>query len=156
MPKPLSTDLRQRIVDAHLSGQGDQQDIAARFGVCRQTVAALLTLHRETGSVEPKPHGGGHPPAFHGESLQQLRDLVDERPDATLQELLDYTGVSCTVVAVHGTLARLKLPFKKSLCMPKSNNGPMSSPRANSGPTRRPMLTCRGSSSSTKPALKPT
>lgn len=137
MAKPLSNDLRQRIVDAHNSGQGNQQQIAARFGVCRQTVANLLALFRETGSIEPKPHGGGHPAAFQGETLQQLRELVDKQPDATLQELRDLTGVSCTVVAVHGTLKRLKLPLKKSRFAPKNNSGPMSSPSAGSGPKRR-------------------
>jgi transposase len=138
MPKPLSNDLRQRIVDAHNSGQGDQKQIAARFGVCRQTVATLLRIQKETGSIEPKPHGGGHPPAYQGESLQQLRDLVARQPDATLQELRDLTGVSCTVVAVHNTLKRLKLPLKKSRCAPKSNSAPRSSPSVNSGPKRRP------------------
>ena len=138
MPKPLSNDLRQRIVDAHNSGQGDQVQIAARFGVCRQTIAKLLALYQETGSIEPKPHGGGHPPAFEGDSLQQLRDLVNRQPDATLQELRDLTGVSCTVMAVHNTLKRLGLPLKKSRSAPKSNSGPRSSPSVNSGPKRRP------------------
>jgi transposase len=67
-----------------------------------------------------------------------LRDLVDRQPDATLQELRERTGVSCTVVAVHGTLKRLKLPLKKSRFAPKSNSGPRSSPSVNSGPKRRP------------------
>jgi len=137
MPKALSNDLRQRIVDAHNSGQGDQKEIAARFGVCRQSVANLVRLHEETGSVEPKPHGGGHPPAFQGKSLRQLRELVARQPDATLQELRDLTGVSCTVMAVHNTLKRLKLPLKKSRFEPRSNSVPTSSPSADTGPKRR-------------------
>ena len=58
MPAPLSADLRRRVLDASRSATAAQT--AARFGVSIATVHRLRRLDREHGSVEPKPHAGGH------------------------------------------------------------------------------------------------
>lgn len=50
MPAPLSNDLRIRIAEAR-----------AQDAVGRASVDRVLRLVRETGSVEPAPHGGGAP-----------------------------------------------------------------------------------------------
>ena len=89
-------------------------EIERRCGDYARTVARLVHLNHETGSVSPRPHGGGNPALFAGEKLEQLRALVAEHSDATLEELRDMSGVSCSVVTVHNTLKRLKLPRKKS------------------------------------------
>lgn len=124
MAKPLSLDLRQRILAAFLRGEGCRAEIARRFGVHPLTVSRLIRLHEQTGSVAPRPHGGGNPATFAGEKLEQLRELVRRHPDATLEELRDMSGVSCCVVTVYNTLKRLKLPLKKSLSTPPSKTGP--------------------------------
>ena len=38
------------------------RQIARRFLVSVSFVTRLLQLYRSTGSVEPRPHGGGNPP----------------------------------------------------------------------------------------------
>ncbi|MFY0539472.1 DUF977 family protein [Nannocystis pusilla] len=59
MPIAISTDLRIRIVEARAQERLTYEQLAERFGVGRATVDRVLRLARETGSVEPRPHGGG-------------------------------------------------------------------------------------------------
>ena len=56
--KPLSVDLRQRIIDAYFSGKGSIRKIAERFAVSFSTVWLRVKRYRTTGEVNPKPHGG--------------------------------------------------------------------------------------------------
>ena len=58
--KAYSVDLRTRIVEAVDRQVGSQGEVAALFEVSRTLVKKLLRQRRETGSVGPKPHGGGH------------------------------------------------------------------------------------------------
>ena len=110
-------DVRNRMLKAYDAGQGTQEEIAQMFGVTRQCLAALLRRRQQTGSIAPKPHGGGHPAAYQGRQLEQLRRLVQGQPDATLEELRERTGIRCSVVAVHNALVRLDLRFKKRRSM---------------------------------------
>jgi len=115
--------MRRRIVEAYDSDKGTQAEIASVFGITRQCVTNLIRLRRETGSLEPKPHGGGQPAAYAGEKLEQLRELVRKQPDITLAELREQTGVECSLVAVHNALKRLDLRYKKSPCGPVIRTG---------------------------------
>ena len=57
---PLSHDLRERIVATVRSGRYTLLEIARLFLVNVSTVVRLLQRVRETGSVDAKPHAGGH------------------------------------------------------------------------------------------------
>jgi transposase len=59
MPAPFSVDLRQRIISVYQGKEGSQRQLAQRFKVSLSFVRDLTRRHRETGQVEPKPHGGG-------------------------------------------------------------------------------------------------
>jgi transposase len=59
MPAPLSVDLRQRIIAAYEAEEGSQRQLAERFKVSLSFIRDLRRHQRETGRVEPKPHGGG-------------------------------------------------------------------------------------------------
>jgi transposase len=91
---PYSRDLRQRIVDAALRRDGALSQIDERSLVSVSFVTRLLQLHRTTGSVDPRPHGGGHPAVLTPEDLQRLRELIRDRPDATLEECRRHLGSS--------------------------------------------------------------
>ena len=104
---------------------GTQQEVARMFGVGRQCLSELLRLRRSGGMIDPR-HGGGHPPAFRGKKLEKLRHLIQQQPDITLAELRERTGVACSLVAVHNTLVRLDLRFKKSRSTPASKSEPTS------------------------------
>ena len=54
---PYSQDLRQRVLDTVRRGEGSLRQIARRFLVSVSFVTRLLRTHRDTGALEPKPHG---------------------------------------------------------------------------------------------------
>ena len=72
--QPLSNDLRKRILDAVDNREGSRRKLAARFKVNTSTITKLLRLRRETGSFEPRPHGGGVAPTLDHDALERLRD----------------------------------------------------------------------------------
>ena len=59
MPRPLSVDLRTRIVSACAAQEFSQAEIAELFEVHLKTVEKLWKQWRTTQSVAPKPHAGG-------------------------------------------------------------------------------------------------
>ena len=105
--KAYSMDLRERVVAACDARAGTREQIAARFSVSVSWVRDLLRRRRETGSIAPKPRGGGRAPAFDDEAAGRLRAAVRADTDATLAELAEAAGVACCASAVHRALVRL-------------------------------------------------
>ena len=129
---PYSQDLRQRIVDTVQRGDGTVRQIAERFLVSLSFVTRLLQLHRSTGSVEPRPHGGGNPAVLTPEDLERLRELIRQQPDATLEECRQHLGVSCSLMTISRALSKLGLPRKKKV--PRAAGaGPPGGPGATTG-----------------------
>jgi hypothetical protein len=76
----------------------------------------LLQRRRATGSVQPKPHGGGPTPKLDRAAVRRLRTLVRQQPDATLTELRDRLGIPCHIATIARVLRRLRItPKKKTL-----------------------------------------
>jgi transposase len=111
---PYSMDLRERVVAACDARDATRQQIAARFSVSVSWVRDLLKRRRDTGSIAPRPHGGGRAPAFDGAAAARLREAVRADDDATLEELSGAVGVRCCASAVHRALKRLGITRKKS------------------------------------------
>lgn len=112
--KAYSTDLRRRVVAACDARDGTREQIAARFSVSVVWIRKLLRQRRDTGSIDPKPHGGGRTSAFDEAAAERLREAVRADDDATLEELARAAGVSCSVPAVYRALKRLGITRKKS------------------------------------------
>ena len=121
--KTYSLDLRQRVVAAYDQGRLTQAEVAERFQVSRRWLCKLLARRRESGSVAALPHGGGRQPKFTGPAQEALRALVIADPDATLEELLERSGVEASIMAVQRALVRLGCRRKKSRCGPPSKTG---------------------------------
>src|SRR5512144_1226433 len=112
---PYSQDLRQRIVDTVQRGEGTIHQIAERFLVSVSFVTRLLQLYRSSGSVEPRPRGGGNPALLTPEDLERLSEFIRKRPDATLEECAAHLGASCSLMTISRALSRLGLPRKKKV-----------------------------------------
>lgn len=110
--KPLSNDLRERILKAVDNHEGSRRQLAVRFGVNVSTITRLLQLRGETGSFDPRPHGGGAAPTLDQAGLDRLRDLVKETPDATLEALKRHLGVGGIMIVWRG-LRKLGITRKK-------------------------------------------
>src|SRR5581483_3956464 len=98
-----------------MSGDGTVGEVAERFLVSISFVTRLLQLYRSTGSVEPRPHGGGHPAVLSPEDLERLRQYIRDRPDATLEEFRKHLGSSCSLATISRALSKLGLPRKKKV-----------------------------------------
>ena len=118
MPAPLSIDLRQRIVAAYEAKEGSQRQLAKRFRVSLSFIRDLRRHQRETGTVQPKPHGGGAVAKLRKEQLPLVAALVKAQPDALLEELCErfaqQTGVAVSVSTMQQAVYKLKLSVKKN------------------------------------------
>ena len=111
--KPLSNDLRERILAAFDRHEGSYRKLAARFSVNVSTITKLLKLRRETGSIEPRPHAGGVEPILDAKGLKRLRRLVEKTPDATLEQLKQDLGIAGSIMIVWRGLEKLGITRKK-------------------------------------------
>jgi len=119
MARPLSNDLRERVVAAVLAGESCRT-AASRFGVAVSSVVKWSQRHRATGSVRPGKMGGHRKPL-----LDPHRAFIVERikqtPHLTLHGLKDelaVRGVRVSHNAVWMFLRREGLRFKKNAVRP--------------------------------------
>jgi transposase len=84
MPNPYDVALRERAVRAYESGEGSYADLAALFDVDHRTLERWVARWRMTGSVAPRPKGGGWRCPIDSDVLHAV---VHETPDAPLREL---------------------------------------------------------------------
>ncbi len=116
MPVPLSEDLRWRAVRSFLEGNETQREIAARLQVGEASVKRWVRLHRETGGVSPRPIPG-NPPKVDVAGFAVFKQVLEEHPDATREELADElerrTGVRVSVATIGRMVQRAGWTRKK-------------------------------------------
>jgi transposase len=115
--RPVSVDLRKRVVAARVVDGQSMGQIAERFKMPKGTVQNILERYRDSGTVMPKPPNSGRKSAFSGEALRRLERDVLAHPDATLSELRERSGVKVSLVCIHHTLRKLGFTRKKRLYM---------------------------------------
>jgi transposase len=86
MPIALSHDLRSRIVAAVDDGL-HYKDVAETFRVHPDSVRRLLIIREQTGSLAPKPHGGGAGKVLSDEQRAILRRCQEKWPDKGIADL---------------------------------------------------------------------
>jgi transposase len=116
VPRPLSLDLRTRIVHCCQAGELTQSEIADLFQVHLKTVEKYWKLWRTTLDVTPRPHAGGTAPRL-APIQDQLRAWTAEQSDRTLAEWValvqQRTGLRASLQTMSRALRRLGLPLKK-------------------------------------------
>lgn len=122
--RPYSIDLRERIVAAIDRGEHSLRQIAYLFSVNLSFVVRLLQRRRATGSVQPKPHGGGPPPKLDTAAVRRLLALVRKQPDATLTELRDRLGIPCHIATIARVLRRHRITRKKKTLHARERDRP--------------------------------
>jgi transposase len=110
MPNPLSNDLRKRIIEAKLRGNTEDK-IAREKEVNKSTVTKLWALYRKTGSYAARPNPNGRKPKLSPQQLEQITNTINDKPDITLQELIDELKLPVCVSALCRTV-RNKLGFR--------------------------------------------
>lgn len=122
MPRPYSTDLRERVVAALEKGMTYEQ-VADLFGIGEASVSRWASRKRKRGTVEPDKLGGYRGSKLGEEGLQILSELVNERPDRTNSELADCyrerTGKKVSTATISRGLKKLGLTRKKKTLVAK-------------------------------------
>ncbi len=115
MARPLSNDLRERVVARHEAGESTRV-VAELFGLAPSTVTKWTQRRRRTGSVAPGKFGGHRRPL-----LEPHREWIETRlretPELTLQGLraeLASRGIRVSYGAVQKFVRDAGLSFKKN------------------------------------------
>src|ERR1041384_6511227 len=89
--RAYSLDLRTRVVAAVDKQLGTQKEIASLFGVGCTFIKKLLRQRRQSRTLAPKAHGGGHKPKLAEAQREEVRSyIMREQNDATLAEVQAY------------------------------------------------------------------
>lgn len=119
MARPISNDLRKRVVDAIEAGESCRS-VAARFAIAASSAVKWSQRYRSSGSVGPGKMGGHRKRA-----LEPYRAFIVERVNQTphlslhaLKEELAVRGVKVSHDTVWQFLRREGLRFKKNTVRP--------------------------------------
>jgi transposase len=117
MGKPLSIDLRSRLVAA-VAGGLSRRAAAERFGVSAASAVRWMQAVNMTGSIQAKPQGGDTRSRRIEAFRTVILDAVEAQKDISLVELAELLrteyGVSFAASTVWRFLDRHGMTFKKN------------------------------------------
>jgi len=120
--RAYSLDLRSRVL-ADCDAGYSNDEVARKYHVSAAWLRRLKQRRRETGSIEPRVHRV--PPPRLTAYADRLQELVEQRPDATLEELRQVLGVQASLASFCRALQRLRLTVKKKSSKPRNRIGRM-------------------------------
>ncbi len=106
-----SIDLRERVL-LDLDAGASKASIARKYRVSTRWVYKLQKQREETGDIAPR-RGKTGPKRKLAEHAERLTELVQEQPDASLNELRERLDVVVGVTTVWRALRALGVTFKK-------------------------------------------
>ncbi len=128
MTKPLSLDLRTRVVAA-VDGGLSRRQAAERFGVSAASAVRWCALKAEVGDPAPKPQGGDRRSRRIEAHADLILKLLDEKKDITLADMqakLLESGVKAGIGTLWRFFNRHNITLKKSRRMRRSRSALMS------------------------------
>lgn len=128
MTRPLSVELRKKIVSAYKKGLGSTRKIAEMFSVTQRTVFRFIKQDRETGDLSPM-RIPGRPPILSKENLAIIKKIVLANTDETLEQyrskFYEETGIDVSAVTIHNACNILDLRRKKKVSLRRNKNEKM-------------------------------
>jgi len=115
MARPLSMDLRERVVARRRAGESIRA-VASVFEIAPSTVSKWTQRWRETGSVRPAKFGGYRPRLLEP-YRETVHALVAQQPHRSVKELRDELaarGIKVSQETVRIFLHAEGLSFKKN------------------------------------------
>jgi transposase len=117
MPAAYSLDLRKRIIQAYLTKEGSQQEVAEQFEIGLTTFRRYWVQYRETGKIGLLKYHPGRKAKITEEGLKAVERMVTIQPDITLKELCREYKKLYRIKVHESTMSkackRLKLRYKK-------------------------------------------
>ena len=115
MARPLSMDLRERVVARHQAGESIRA-VASVFEIAPSTVSKWTQRLRQSGSVKPAKFGG-HRRRLLEPYRETVHALVASKPHRSIKELQDELaarGIKVSRETVRTFLHAERLSFKKN------------------------------------------
>lgn len=113
--------VRKRIIKLYEQGRSTTQ-ISESLGYCVAAVRRVRQHLKQRGTLEPQTHLCGRTGYFTAQRQEQLRKLVEEKPDSTLAELCEKMDKPVAVSTMDVWVRKLGFSFKKSPFMPASRS----------------------------------
>ena len=142
-------DLRERILKVCDRGDSTREQVAQRFAVSVGMVKKLLARQRRGQEVGARYDRCGRKPRIGEQYRKALWQIVNEKPDLTLEQMRQALGLDCTLPAIHYVLKDLGLTYKKRRSMQASRPARMSSKGERNGSAAKEGSTRHDLSSST-------
>ncbi len=109
----LSIEIR-RIITEDVEEGMSVKEISRVMRVSPSAIYALLRRKRETGSIEPGYKGKcGRPSKLTQEQLDAMEELVNQRPDITLEEIQQKLDLPIKKSQISNLLHKMGFRFKK-------------------------------------------
>jgi transposase len=126
MTKPLSSDLRERLIEAVGAGMS-RRAAADRFGVAASTAVKWVRRWRDTGSKAPRPQGGDKRSDRIEAHAEEILGLIAATRDITLAEIAGHLerrhGERFAQSVVWRLLDRHAMTFKKNRARQRAGPG---------------------------------
>ena len=126
MAKPLSPDLRLRIIRAVEDEGMSCRGAAVRFGVAPSTAIELVSEWRSTGACDARVQGGDRRSARIENRAVEILGLVEAAPDMTLAEIADHLfkahGERFVPSVVWRFFDRRNITFKKNIARQRAGS----------------------------------
>jgi len=111
--KTASAETRALVVKAYTSGIATRKQLAEIFGYHIQSIGNWIREYMREGRIAPRPKGH-RKSVFTEAEKENLIELFESNTDMTLEEIRNYFGKSCSLVAIHKTVVKLGFVFKKN------------------------------------------
>jgi transposase len=126
MSRPLSQDLRLRIVRAVEEEGMSCRGAAGRFGVAPSTAIELVSEWRSTGACEAGVQGGDRRSARIESHAAEILALIDATADVTLAEIAEHLfkahGERFVASVIWRFFDRRNITFKKNIARQRAGS----------------------------------
>lgn len=112
--KFASEEIRTMAVKAVLAKTATIEQMSQIIGYAVSTINNWIDIYQHEGRLCAKPNGH-RLSCFSQDEREQLKALIAEHPDMTLEEIKSHFNKECTLSAIHRILVKLGLRFKKNL-----------------------------------------
>ena len=117
MPKPYSTDLRHKVVEAIVLNGMKRWEASEHFNLSRSTIYDWLQRYEATGTLSPSPHNhSGHSHKI--TDWTEFEAFVRQHADKTQQELAQLWPSAISERTISRALKKLNFTRKKDLWVP--------------------------------------
>jgi len=111
--KKASEDIRTLAVRNVMEGKYSIPQVAEMTGYSIATIYNWVSIYKKEKRLTAKP-AGHRKPIFSQSEHEQVKIMIQQKPDITLVEIRERLNKKCCLDAVHNMMKRLGFTFKKN------------------------------------------